>query len=77
LKTGERGREESRERGGWCWVRAGCDTFVLVVIAVEIGLLVDVNATHLQWLTGIKNVRDVLELEWREDILWWRFFLDL
>jgi hypothetical protein len=53
LETGERGREESWERGGWCWMRAGCDTavFVVFVVAVEVGLLVDVNPTHFHWLT--------------------------
>jgi len=54
LETGERGGEERREWGGLCWVRTRCDTVVIVVIviAVEVGLLVNVNTTHLQWLTG-------------------------
>jgi hypothetical protein len=83
LKPGERRREESRERGDWCWMWGGCGTVILIVlvIAVEVRLLVDVNAAHLQWLTGDGGwggtIRDVIELKWREDILWWRFLLDL
>jgi hypothetical protein len=64
LETGERGREDSWERGSWRWMWTGCDTVVLVVfvVAVEVGLLVDVNSTHFHWLTREKTLSVMSEL---------------
>jgi hypothetical protein len=52
LEAGEGGGDKGNS-GEWCRVRAGCDAFVFVifVVAVEVGLLVDVDAAHLQRLT--------------------------
>ena len=64
LESGERGGEKSREKGVWCRVWARCDAFVVIfIVAVEVGLLVDIDAAHLQWLTLRKKYQERLRTD--------------
>jgi len=64
LESGERGGDKSREKGVWCRVWARCDAFVVIfIVAVEVGLLVDIDAAHLQWLTLRKKYQERLRTD--------------
>jgi hypothetical protein len=49
------------------WAR--CDAFVVIffIVAVEVGLLVDIDAAHLQWLTLRKKDQERLRTDSEEE----------
>ena len=69
LESGERGGDKSWEKGVWCRVWARCDTFVVIffIVAIEVGLLVDIDAAHLQWLTLRKKYQECLRTDSEEE----------
>jgi hypothetical protein len=68
LESGERGGDKSREKGVWCWVWARCNAFIVIfIVAIEVGLLVDIDMVHLQWLTLRKKYQERLRTDSEEE----------